>query len=53
MEKTKARIEYGKELKKVRKKFFPRKNQTYFAEKINSLLPQNLDSFLDQKKSAI
>ena len=50
MEKTKARIDYGSELKKIRKKFFPRKNQTQFAEKINSLLPQNSDVFLDQKK---
>lgn len=50
MEKSKARIDYGSELKKIRKTYFPHKNQTQFAEKLNGLLPQNSDVFLDQKK---
>lgn len=50
MEKSKARIDYGSELKKIRKTYFPHKNQTQFAEKLNGLLPQNSVDFLDQKK---
>lgn len=47
---TKAGIAYGKEIKKLRQEIFSRKNQTYFAEKINELLPKSSTVFLDQKK---
>ena len=46
---TKSGIAYGGEVKKIRKEFFPGKNQTHFAKKINEMLPANSLLMLDQK----